>query len=294
MITLRIPATSANLGPGFDSLGVALQLYATFHVELSDHFQIRGCPPQYANEDNLFAKAYRFRMNQLGLKPDHFALTVDSEIPMARGLGSSAVFIVAGTVAAHVLHDIDFTLPEIVDAAAQFEGHADNVAPAVYGGLCATMIVDGEVLVQRYPIHPSIHFYVIIPDFELLTHLTRVALPEKYPFAEVVRSLAKVPFLLKGLENGDQRQIDASISDDIHQPYRYPLIHESDAVLALLKRFGIASTYISGAGPTIGILVNRPLDVVAIQTQLNTLRHRFELKRLRVDEDGLEVIRETL
>ena len=294
MITIKIPATSANLGPGFDSLGVALQLYATFHVELSDRFRISGCPPQYANEDNLFAKAYRFRMSQLGLKPDLFALTIDSEIPLARGLGSSAVFIVAGTVAAHVLHDIDFTLPEIVDAAAQFEGHADNVAPAVYGGLCATMIVEGEVLVQRYPIHPSIHFYVIIPDFELLTHLTRVALPEKYPFAEVVRSIARVPFLLKGLENGDQRQIDASIADDIHQPYRYPLIHQSEEVLTILKRFEITSTYISGAGPTIGILVNRPLDEHAIQAQLNTLRHRFILKRLRVDEDGLEVIRETV
>jgi homoserine kinase len=293
MITIKVPATSANLGPGFDSLGVALQLYATFHVELSDHLRIVGCPPQYANDENLFAKAYRFRMNQLGLRPQAFSLTIDSEIPLARGLGSSAVFIVAGTVAAHVLHDIDFTLPEIVDAAAQFEGHADNVAPAVYGGLCATMIVDGEVLVQRYPIHPSIHFYVIIPDFELLTHLTRVALPEKYPFEDVVRSIAKVPFLLKGLENGDQRQIDASITDDIHQPFRFPLIHQSDDVLAIVKRFGITSTYISGAGPTLGIIVNRPLNEHGIQDQLNGLRHRFELKRVRVDENGLEVIRES-
>lgn len=293
MITIKVPATSANLGPGFDSLGVALQLYATFHVALSDRLHISGCPPQYANEDNLFATAYRFRMNQLGLKPEPFTLKIESDIPLARGLGSSAVFIVAGTVAAHVLHGLDFTLPEIVDAAAQFEGHADNVAPAVYGGLCATMIVEGEVLVQRYPLHPSINFYFIIPDFELLTHLTRVALPEKYVSSDVVSSIAKVPFLLKGIENGDQRQIDASIHDVIHQPYRYPLIHQSDEVLAILKNFGIKSAYISGAGPTLGIIVNRPLDEQALQTKLSPLRHRFELRRLRVDENGLEVIQET-
>lgn len=292
MITIKVPATSANLGPGFDSLGVALQLYATFHVELSEKLRISGCPAQYANEDNLFATAYRFRMNQLGLKPDVFNLKVESDIPLARGLGSSAVFIVAGTVAAHVLHGLDFTLPEIVDAAAQFEGHADNVAPAVYGGLCATMIVEGEVLVQRYPVHPSLHFYYIVPDFELLTHLTRVALPDKYLFADVVGSLAKVPFLLKGIENGDQRQIDASIQDAIHQPYRFPLIHQSEEVLAILTSFGINSVYISGAGPTLGIIVNRPLDEQAIQAKLSTLRHHFELRRLRVDDNGLEVIQE--
>jgi homoserine kinase len=292
MITIKVPATSANLGPGFDSLGVALQLYATFHVELSDHLHISGCPAQYANEDNLFATAYRFRMNQLGLKPDAFTLKIESEIPLARGLGSSAVFIVAGTVAAHLLHGLDFTLPEIVDAATQFEGHADNVAPAVYGGLCATMIVDGEVLVQRYPVHPSLHFYFIVPDFELLTQLTRVALPDKYLFDDVVSSLAKVPFLLKGIENGDQRQIDASIQDAIHQPYRFPLIHQSENVLTILQSFGIHSVYISGAGPTLGIIVNRPLDERAIQAKLNTLRHHFELKRYRVDDNGLEVIQE--
>ena len=293
MITIKVPATSANLGPGFDSLGLALELYATFHVELSDRLHISGCPAQYANEDNLFATAYRFRMNQLGLKPEPFTLKIESDIPLARGLGSSAVFIVAGTVAAHVLHGLDFTLPEIVDAATQFEGHADNVAPAVYGGLCATMIVDGEVLVQRYPIHPSLCFYFIVPDFELLTHLTRVALPDKYVFSDVVSSIAKVPFLLKGLENGDQRQIDASIQDVIHQPYRMPLIHQSEEVIRLLKGFGIRSAYISGAGPTLGVIVNRPLDEHAIQAQLSTLRHRFELHRYRIDEGGLEVIQET-
>lgn len=288
MIKIRVPATSANLGSGFDTVGVALKLYATFIVEESDTLVITGCPEAYANEHNLFYKTYVHRCAQLKVTPKKMSLAIASDIPVARGLGSSATFILGGILCAHLLHKIPYTLQEVAVAAAKEEGHPDNVCPALYGGLCASLIEGGTVISEPFPIHKDIRFYFIVPDFELLTTLTRVALPMKVNLTDAVYNLSRVPLLLKAIEKGKQDQIEACIQDALHQPYRYPLIYQSESVLAILESFGIKSAYISGAGPTIGMIVNHPIDSVAIQAKLNTLKHNFTLIELPVDNAGLK------
>ncbi len=286
MITIKVPATSANLGPGFDTLGVALQLYATFKVQESTEFQISGCPPAYANENNLFHKAYLSRVKSLKLKPKFLQIAIQSEIPVARGLGSSASFIIAGMICAHMIHEIPFTLDEIAFAASNYEGHPDNVCPALYGGLCASLISDYSVIVEHFKIHPSIHFYFIVPDFELLTSLTRLALPDKVLMDDAVHNLSRLPLLLKAIEKGDQAHINICIQDNLHHPYRYPLIYQSESVLAILEESGIKSTYISGAGPTIGFITTNPIDTSSIQEKLSHLRRGFKLIELKLDTQG--------
>lgn len=289
MIKIKLPATSANLGPGFDTLGIALQLYATFLVEESDTFSITGCPAAYANDRNLFYKAYLHRAIELNQKPKVISILIQSDIPVARGLGSSATFIIGGILCAHLLHDIAYTLDDIALAAAKYEGHPDNVCPALYGGLCASLIHDGKVVTEHFPLHPDLHFYFIVPDFELLTSLTRLALPDKVLLSDAVHNLSRLPILLKSLELGKQEQIDFCLQDVLHHPYRYPLIYQSESVLEILEEYGIRSAYISGAGPTIGIIINKPIDVLAIQEKLNKLRHEFKLIELPVESTGLRI-----
>jgi len=289
MIKIRVPATSANLGPGFDTLGIALKLYATFLVEESDNLIITGCPIAYANEHNLFYKTYVHRCHELNVTPKPLNIAINSDIPVARGLGSSATFIIGGIVCAHALNNIPYTLEELAMAATKAEGHPDNVCPAIYGHLCASLISGNAVLTQTFPIHPSLHFYFIVPDFELLTTLTRVALPVKVLLTDAVHNLSRLPLLLKGIELGKQDLIDLCSQDTLHHPYRYPLIYQSESVLAILEEFGIKSAYISGAGPTIGFIQTHAVDVLAIQAKLNTLRHEFKLIELPVETAGLKV-----
>jgi len=289
MIKIKVPATSANLGPGFDTLGVALQLYATFTVEENHSFLITGCPPAYANEHNLFYKAYLHRCAEFNQKPKTIHIHIQSDIPVARGLGSSATFIIGGIICAQLLHDVPYTFEDIALAATKVEGHPDNVCPALYGGLCASLIHNGEVYTEHYPIHQDIRFYFVVPDFELLTSLTRLALPDKVLLTDAVHNLSRLPILLKSIEYAKQKEIDLCLQDTLHHPYRYPLIYQSESVLAILEEHGIKSAYISGAGPTIGIIVNKPIDVTSIQAKLKSLRHEFKLIELPVDYTGLRI-----
>jgi len=289
MIQIKVPATSANIGPGFDTLGIALQLYATFTVEESESFKITGCPPAYANEHNLFYKTYKHRALELNVTPKILHIDIQSDIPVARGLGSSATFILAGIVCAHLIHKIPYTLEEIAVAATKAEGHPDNVCPALYGGLCASLIHNSKVTTEHFPIHKDLRFYFIVPDFELLTSLTRLALPEKILLSDAIHNLSRLPLLLKSIELGKQDQIDVCVQDTLHHPYRYPLIYQSESVLSILEDHGIKSAYISGAGPTIGIIMTKSIDVGSIQAQLNGLRHAFKLIELSVDETGLRI-----
>lgn len=289
MIQIKVPATSANIGPGFDTLGIALQLYATFTVEESETFKITGCPPAYANEHNLFYKTYKHRALELNVEPKILRIDIQSDVPVARGLGSSATFILAGIVCAHLIHKIPYTLEEIAVAATKAEGHPDNVCPALYGGLRASLIHNGKVISEQFPIHKDLLFYFIVPDFELLTSLTRLALPEKIPMSDAVHNLSRLPLLLKSIELGKQDQIDVCVQDLLHHPYRYPLIYQSESVLQILEDHGIKSAYISGAGPTIGIILTKAADVGSIQSQLNSLRHAFKLIELPLDETGLRI-----
>ena len=192
-VTLRIPATTANLGPGFDSLGCALALYNTITCEIlpDDRLVIAGCPKEYQNEQNLAVQGYRAVLDRLGLPREGLAVTIAAEIPVCRGLGSSAALIAGGAAAANLLHGAPLSRAELLDVTNAIEGHPDNLAPAIFGGLTASLVEEGHAHTVQLPLCQRLRWVAAVPDFELSTHTARGVLPAAVPFADAVETTAR-------------------------------------------------------------------------------------------------------
>ncbi len=251
--TVRVPATTANLGPGFDSFGCALGLYNTYTFEaIPQGLEISGCAEKYCNARNLSVRAYQLTLQQAGVPFTGLRMEMlETQVPVSRGLGSSAAMIVAGVVAANAEAGYPFDNRKMLEIATQIEGHPDNLAPAFYGGLTASMMNDGIPDTVSYKMAEGLRFVVCIPTFELSTSKARKALPETYNRADAVFNLSHGAVLLKALENGDKPVITRALQDRIHQPYRYSLIPEYDTVRRLAFESGAIAFCLSGAGPTL-------------------------------------------
>lgn len=294
MVTIRVPATTANIGPGFDSFGCALALYNTISVALEgDDLWIEGCDEAYCNEDNLVVVAYRAAMERMGLESEKaLHITIDAQIPVCRGLGSSAALLVAGAMAASLLHEGRLSKNDLLEVCNTIEGHPDNIAPALYGGLTASMLEEGVPYTVRYDVHPSLKFVVIIPDFELSTHKARSVLPAQIPYKDAVYNLSHAAVLVRALELGDAPVICAALRDKLHQPYRSGLIaHYETARQAALER-GALAYCISGAGPTQLALVNGNEEAFAFMLKEALMRTvpGWQVLPLAVDTQGAAVI----
>jgi homoserine kinase len=239
---VRVPASSANLGPGYDVLAAALSLTLELEVEETGEFfvhsDVRGVP---ADRTNLCVRAFE-RLHP----PDGLAFHVRSEIPVAAGLGSSAAAIVAGLVAADHLYELDARLFEL---AAELEGHPDNVAAALLGGfvICAG---DGASPVRFDPA-PGLEGVIAIPPHEVATTEARAALPEEVPMGEAVHNVGHASILLLGLAKDDFSLIGRGLADRIHQPRRRHLYPRSMELVDRAAELGAVGATISGAGPTV-------------------------------------------
>ena len=251
-VVVRVPATSANLGPGFDVLGIALSLYNTFEFDrLPSGLEITGCDAVYANEENLTVRAWREVERRIGAAPSGIRLRISADVPVARGLGSSAALLAAGVKAANHIYGEPLSDGELLNILTEMEGHPDNVAPALLGGLRASMMTDQGVFCTEYPVHPELRFCALIPNFETMTHEARAVLPEKVPFRDAVYDLSRFALLLRALETGDRSTLYAAMDDRLHQPYRKPLMREYDQVRAKALDNGAAAFCISGSGSTL-------------------------------------------
>ena len=213
MVRIKVPATSANVGVGFDTLGLAVTFYGECEVELSDKLEITGCPVAFQTEDNLIYQSYKYVLDDLKRPVTPIKLQIDSDIPFARGLGSSAVCIVSGVLAANELHQLHLSQDELVKYCTQIEGHPDNVVPALLGGLSASYQMNDDIFFQHYPVDESYQFVAFVPDFTLETSVARGALPESYPLKTVVANQAKLLFLLDALKTGDAANLDKFLDD---------------------------------------------------------------------------------
>jgi homoserine kinase len=250
----RVPASSANLGPGFDTLAVALPLYVEVSIEEAEHFSMvttgegadRFAPHEHA--------AVQLATRLLG--HDRFAMTVSSQIPLSRGLGSSAALAVA--VAAAAGH------PDPLKIGTEVDGHAENAAASVTGGLVAATVRHGEIISQSLSLDPRWRFVVTVPDVELATADARRALPTHVSLHDASSNLGSLALLIAGLANRDAWH-DHAMEDVLHQPYRMPLLPFSAPLLASLRDAGAAGTCWSGAGSTMLALVTaeRAIDVAA-------------------------------
>lgn len=287
-VIIKTPATSANLGPGFDCLGLALGLYNEISFEKTgDCLEITGCPPEYAGPDNMAAAAYRKAAEACGKNmPEGLKIRIHSEIPVSRGLGSSASLIVSGIAAANLLEDLQLSKNDMLGIAAEIEGHPDNVCPCLFGGLTAAVTDAKGPLTAFYPVSPELCFTVIIPDFQLSTAKSRGVLPDTVPRKDGVYTLGCLAMLLKGLESGDSRMLAYALDDRLHQPYRKPLIPDFERIRESAAQLGAAGTVISGAGSTI-LCVGGGADFSAkMADAMQTIQKNWKVLSLPIEMEG--------
>ena len=250
-VTVRVPATSANLGPGFDSFGLALTLYNEISMEETDSgLEFTGCPAEYANEDNLIYVSYKAAMDYMGIPVKGLKVEISSGIPISRGLGSSAALLTAGAMGANALHGSPLSLQQILEVTNPIEGHPDNLAPAIFGGLTASMMLGNKPITVPCALHPDWKFLALVPDFPLSTSAARGVLPASYCRADAVYNVGRGALVIKALELGDEALLAAAMDDKIHQPYRRSLIADYDVIEDMVKQHG-AAFCLSGAGPTL-------------------------------------------
>lgn len=261
-VTVSVPATTANLGPGFDCIGAALTLYNEFkftrlqagglmiHVTGAEALRVQ------TDESNLLYQAFLKLYQYIDQTPPSVNIEIQLGVPLARGLGSSATAIVGGLVAANQLAGAPLSELQVMELAIAMEGHPDNVVPALLGGcrLAATNNTGWEIC--DIPWHQDIVPVVAIPDFELSTKEARRVLPTEVSRADAIFNTAHLGLLLRGLQTGNGEWLQAALQDKLHQPYRQALIPGYEAVNAAAVAAGAYGMVISGAGPTLLALVN--------------------------------------
>lgn len=283
---ITVPATSANIGPGFDSVGLAVSKYLTIDVlETSNKWEIEhdlGDIP--VNEENLLIQT------ALGLVPNLQAhrIKMTSDIPLARGLGSSSSVIVAGIELANQLANLNLSAEKKLDIATEIEGHPDNVAPAIFGNLVVSSTIDGKVhsIVTDFPKTSLLAF---IPRYELKTSDSRGVLPSSLDYKEAVAASSVANIAIAALLKGDLITAGQAIeADRFHEKYRQSLVKEFAVIKTVAHENGAYATYLSGAGPTVMIFVAED-KLVMLEQQVKTLELDGEWVNLSVDTKGVRV-----
>lgn len=253
MIKVRVPGTSANIGPGFDAFGLALSIYNTFSFEEKNDgkLTIRGVERKYQSDTNLVYRSMQKVFKKVGYHPKGLYIHTEVDIPISRGLGSSATCIVGGLFGANALIGSPLKAEELFDIAVELEGHPDNVSPAIFGGLVVSMNDHGKNVHIKSPVHPCYEFYALVPDFPLSTSDARQVLPKKISFSDATHNLPRATMTYLALTNGSEDILKLCMKDRLHQPYRKKLITHYDVITKKAREMGCLNTCISGAGPTI-------------------------------------------
>lgn len=257
-VKISVPATTANLGPGFDALGLALSLSNDFTVARlgpgKDRTLGGGTCANLPDGPNVFHQAMDHLYALARRKRPGVEVKIDGRVPLGRGLGSSATAVVGGLLAANALLGEPFTVEDLLGMATEIEGHPDNVAPALLGSLTASVMTPSGVLVHVYRPHACWRFAALVPGYELPTHEARKAIPKTIPHADAVHNLTRVPFIIEAIVDGDADILGSVMQDRLHEPYRKKFIRGFDEIRAAGLRGGAPAVYLSGAGPTMAAL----------------------------------------
>lgn len=284
---ISVPATSANLGPGFDALGLAVDLANTCEFKITE----RAENFEKNVKENLIYSSYKYVFDFYKEEVIPIEIDLCTNIPLSRGLGSSAACIVMGVFMAFSVMKRDFEKKEILKIATKIEGHPDNVTPAIYGGANVSILKD-DVFVERFEISNKFKFLAIIPEFELSTRDAREALPKEYCKEDVVFNISRVSMLILSLISGDDDNLKASLEDKIHEPYRYKLIPEIEEIEKIIKESNAIGHYLSGAGSTIMLILNSNDETTEseIRKKLKSLSNSYKVMPLEIDKRGAFLI----
>lgn len=288
MIKVRVPATSANMGPGFDTMGVALNMYNHFYIQEAEELSITGCPKEDANEGNLLYRSMIRCLEMLEFPYRGFHIHFDCSIPISRGLGSSASCILGGVLAANGIAGNPLDSGSILRIASEIEGHPDNIAPALFGGMVISITQGNEIHYNRMDIAPGLKFCALIPDFTLSTHEARAVLPKSVPYGDAIFNVSRSSLLLSALMTGRHELIKVACQDRLHQPYRGRLIANYSEVIQQCEELDCLGVYLSGAGPTIMVILGEEDNTFtpSMKEYLADLPHTWEVVELKIDAQG--------
>ena len=289
MFQIRVPASTANLGPGFDSIGLALGLYLEVYGCLADRWEVVPLCEEMAafptDESNYIVQIAKKTAAAYGKELPPCRLYVSSEIPLARGLGSSASAIVAGIELASLVCNLNLSNEEKCRHASLFEGHPDNAGASVYGGLVVGLHTDEKTDVLAFPV-TGVKVIAVIPDYELLTEDSRNVLPNSLPYQEAIHGSAAGNMLLAGVLTKNWHLVGQMMqSDRFHEPYRKGLVPHLNEIEAIVSSEGGFGTALSGAGPTVLCLVAEEKEE-RLQSSLSAAFPSFEVKPLEIDNAG--------
>jgi homoserine kinase len=292
---VRIPASSANLGPGFDALGLALEIYLTCRFERADRLSIsvsgRDADRISTDDRNLIWQTALAVGRDVGEPMSAIALEIENEIPLGKGLGSSAAALTAGVVIADHLLGLHWKPHRILDEAARVEGHPDNVAASVLGSIVATAIDAGGVArAVRLEFPASYGVAVVVPDFELPTARARAVLPDCYSREDTLFNVQRSALLTAALATGTTGAFPTAFEDRLHQPYRFQLVPGLEEMVKL-RAPGLLGCALSGAGPSILVFYEKGYaEVCDLVRQIFAARgHQSEILQVRIAERGYEL-----
>jgi len=276
-VRVRVPATTANLGPGFDCLGLALKLYNTVEVSAG-----KASPPSDPFLVEI-AEAFQAKLRKK-LKP--YAVRIVGDVPTSRGLGSSVTVRLGILHGLNVLHDSPLSREGIYALASQLEGHPDNAAPAEFGGFTACR-PDGSF--QRFSVSPKLQFVLLIPDLKLSTKKARAVLPTKIPRLDAVRSTSAAATIAAAFASKNYASLSGAFEDGLHQPYRSKLLPILDPVIDAGTKAGAYGGWLSGAGSTIACVTEAPPEKVAIAMRKAAGGLAATARILEADNQGVKI-----
>ncbi len=255
MIKLRVPASSANMGAGFDTLGVAVALYNRMAIEeIPEGLEVINKNTQSfipKDGNNLIYRAMLNLFDHVGYTPKGYRIEQNSQIPMTRGLGSSSACIVGGMLAANIISGRKLTYNEIIHLAAKMEGHPDNVGPAMFGGFCVSLTDGDKTIIKSTKLENHIRFAVIVPDFFVATKKSRGVLPSKVDLKDAVYNIGHASMFQAAMLSGDMDALKIGARDRLHQQYRKSYVEGMEDIFEKTYSLGSNATYLSGSGPTI-------------------------------------------
>lgn len=292
---ILVPASVSNLGCGFDTLGLAVSLYFKTCIYSAPNFQfdlkVRGKQIKLPEEDNLFLKVLR---HCYPVSPDdwQFNVSIESEIPLRRGLGSSAAAIISAVLTAARLLNLKHENGQLLHTAMQWEAHPDNLCASIFGGFTVAMQDDEQkIMHQKLSFPRNLRVLMLIPECEVSTAAARQILPQQYPKEAVVANLQRLAFFMGCLQDGDFRGLRESVADRIHQPYRATLIPFARQMLDARNFSSDSAVFLSGSGPSFAVIyrVHEKKIRSVIQQIMASHNIAYELRNVQVDDEGARI-----
>ena len=313
-VTVKVPATTANFGSGFDCIGMALPIYNIITIEETvlpgtgieinvisetdndDDFAIEHIP---RDENNIIYKAVEMLYNSIGQAPSELKINIKSQIPIAKGLGSSASIIVGGLLAANELLNKPADEAALLSIATEVEGHPDNVTPAIVGGMVLTSLEDdGSIVYRKLPWPEEWQLTVCIPDYELATDISRSVLPVSVPMSHATFNSTRTAMMVEALHTKDAELMKLALQDKLHQSYRTKLVPGLQDIMENLKHEeNVLGCVLSGAGPSI-LIVSQKNNLDRIKSIVSETWTNYNVKTdirtLKIEEKGAQILESSL